>query len=97
VATGRPLQRLGQETQDRGSIIRERAANSLVKTQDDGAGCSIEKARPQNIAHAAPQYEIIVPLAHPQHGPWKALGKLRPSLVEQRQIGVQRGVLTDVG
>jgi hypothetical protein len=44
-------------------FVREAAADLLVNTEDNAMTGRIDKPCPQNVANAARQYEVVVPLA----------------------------------
>jgi hypothetical protein len=56
----------------------------------------LEQPRSDNIANAAGQNEVGIPLASPQQLVRQTLGELRPARIEQRGIRVERGVVSDV-
>jgi hypothetical protein len=63
MAPGGVLQRDAREIYDRIDAVGEAAADLLVNTEDNAMTGRIDKPCPQNIANAARQYEIVVPLA----------------------------------
>src|ERR1700680_4095530 len=63
MAPGGVLQRDAREIYDRIDAVGEAAADLLVNTEDNAMTRRIDKPCPQNIANAARQYEIVVPLA----------------------------------
>jgi hypothetical protein len=65
MAPGRLRQRDGYEIYDRIDLVGEGAADLLVNTEDNAMMRRVDKPRPENIANAAGQYEIGVPLALP--------------------------------
>ena len=60
---GGVLQRDAREIYARIDAVGEAAADLLVNTEDNAMTGRIDKPCPQNIANAARQYEIVVPLA----------------------------------
>ena len=60
---GGVLQRDAREIYDRIDAVGEAAADLLVNTEDNAMTGRIDKPSPQNVANAARQYEIVVPLA----------------------------------
>ena len=63
MAPGGVLQRDAREIYDRIDSVGKAAADLLVNTEDDAMTGRVDKPRPQDIANAARQYEIVVPLA----------------------------------
>ena len=63
IAPGCVLQGDGHEVQGRIDAVGELATDLLVNAEDDAMGRRIDKPRRQDIANAASQYKIIVPLA----------------------------------
>jgi hypothetical protein len=61
------LQRNSHKVYKRIDSVREVATDLLVNTEDHAMIRRIDKPRSQNISNPARQYEIVVPLAFPQH------------------------------
>src|SRR6476660_3488316 len=92
MAPGGVLQRDAREIYDRIDAIGEAAADLLVNAEDNAMTRRIDKPCPQNIANAARQYEIVVPLEPVR----KTLGELFPASIEQWRVRVQGSVVPDV-
>ena len=67
MAPGCMLQWDAREIDDRIDSVAEVATDLLVNTEDNAMIRRIDKPRGQNISNPARQYEIVVPLAFPQH------------------------------
>ena len=65
MAPGWMLQWDAREIDDGIDSVREAATDLLVNTEDNVMSRRFDKPHPQNIANAARQYEIVVPLAFP--------------------------------
>ena len=63
MAPGCVLQRDAREIYDRIDLVGEAATDLLVNTEDNAMTRRIDKPCAQNIANAARQYKIVVPLA----------------------------------
>ena len=75
--------------------MRERAADLLVQAENHAVRWRLEQPRSDNVVNAAGQHEVVVPLASPQQRVRQTLGELHPTRIEQRRIGVERGVVSD--
>src|ERR1700730_5935582 len=63
VVPGCPLQRAGDEIYKRIELVRKAATDLLVNNEDNAMIVRFAEPRPENIANAACQYKIVVPLA----------------------------------
>jgi hypothetical protein len=65
MALGGLFQRDRHEINERIDFVREGSTDLLVNAEDNAMARHIDEPCPQNIANAAAQYKIVVPLALP--------------------------------
>ena len=63
VVPGCQPQRTGYEIDKRIDLVRKAATDLLMNAEDNAVGRRIDEPGPENIADAARQYKIVVPLA----------------------------------